>query len=175
MPARHAFRDPGPGERPVSPPPSYGVPAQGGELMTWAWVRERLDPARQYWMATVDPQSRPSAMPMWGVVVEDDLYLETPVVTRRARNLSSNPAVAVHLELGDHVVAIEGVAESLVPEPELAAAIAMAFAAKYDSYRPEATEWDEGGLYVVVPRVVFAWRDMPTATRWRMPDPTSGG
>jgi hypothetical protein len=143
--------------------------------MTWAWVRERLDPARQYWMPTVDPQGRPSAMPMWGVVVEDDLYLETPAVTRRARNLASSPAVAVHLELGDHVVAVEGVAERLVPEPELAAAIAMAFAGKYDSYRPEATEWNEGGLYVILPRIVFAWRDMATATRWRFSDPGSGG
>src|SRR4029453_5441348 len=129
------------------------------------WVRERLDPARQYWMATVDPQGRPSAMPMWGVVVEDHLYLETPAVRRRARNLSSNPAVAVHLELGDHVVAIEGVAESFAPERELAGGIAGAFAAKYDPYRPKPTEWDGGGLFVVLPRVVFAWRDMPTATR----------
>jgi Pyridoxamine 5'-phosphate oxidase len=126
-------------------------------------------------MATVDGRHRPSAMPVWGVVVEDDLYLETPNVTRRARNLKSNPSVAVHLELGDNVVAIEGVAERIVPEPDLAVAIAAAFAAKYDAYRPEPTEWDGGGLYAVVPRVVFAWRDMPTATRWRMSDLASGG
>jgi len=143
--------------------------------MTWAWVRERLDPARTYWMATVDTRGRPNAMPAWGVVVEDDLYLETPAVTRRARNLLSNPAVAVHIELGDHVVAIEGVAEGIAPEPELAVAIAAAFAAKYGTYRPEPTEWDGGGLYAILPRVVFAWRDMPTATRWRFADPASGG
>jgi nitroimidazol reductase NimA-like FMN-containing flavoprotein (pyridoxamine 5'-phosphate oxidase superfamily) len=174
MPARHAFRDPGRGERPLSPPPSYGVPEVGGELMTWSWVRQRLDPARTYWMATVDPQHRPSAMPVWGVVVQDDLYLETPAVTRRARNLASNPAVAVHLELGDHLVAVEGVAEGIVPEPTLAAAIATAFAAKYETYRPEPTEWDAGGLFVIVPRTVFAWRDMPTATRWRFSDSDAG-
>jgi Pyridoxamine 5'-phosphate oxidase len=140
--------------------------------MTWAWVRERLDPARTYWMATVDARYRPSAMPVWGVVVEDDLYLETPAVTRRARSLARNPAVAVHLELGDHLVAIEGIAWSIVPEPSLAADIAAAFAAKYEAYDPAPTEWDDGGLYVVLPRVVFAWRDMPTATRWRISDPT---
>ena len=56
----------------------------------------------------------------------------------------------------------------------MAAAIAEAFAAKYATYRPEATEWDDGGLYVVLPRVVFAWRDMPTATRWRFTDLASG-
>jgi len=128
--------------------------------MTWAWVRERLDPARIYWMATVDARGRPNAM---------------PVVTRRARNLSSNPAVAIHIELGDHVVAIEGVAEGIAPEPELAVAIAAAFAAKYGTYRPEPTEWDGDGLYIVLPRVVFAWRDMPTATRWRFADPAAGG
>ena len=139
--------------------------------MTWSWVRERLDPARTYWMATVDSQHRPSAMPVWGVVVKDDLYLETPAVTRRARNLASNPAVAVHLELSDHLVAIEGIAEANIPEPALAAAMATAFAAKYETYQPAPTEWDAGGLYVIVPRIVFAWRDMPTATRWRFSEP----
>ncbi len=149
------------------------MPTDGGELMTWAWVRERLDPARTYWMATVDPQHRPSAMPVWGVVVEDDLYLETPAVTRRARSLARNPAVAVHLELGDHLVAIEGTAEGIVPEPALAVAMAAAFAAKYDAYDPAPTEWDGGGLYIIVPRTVFAWRDMPTATRWRFSEPAT--
>ena len=163
----HTFADPIGPERPRTPDRSYGVPARGGELMTWDMVVERLRDALNYWVATVDPRGRPHAMPIWGVFVEDDLYLETSPRTLKARNLATNPAVAVHLEDGTHVVAVEGVAQPFTPDPGLAELIAAAYAAKYENYRPAPTDWDRGGLYRIVPRVVFAWRDMPTATRWR--------
>jgi hypothetical protein len=40
---------------------------------------------------------------------------------------------------------------------------------KYDGYAPDPAEWENESLYRVEPRVVFAWRDMPTATCWRFP------
>jgi hypothetical protein len=43
-----AFADPPPAQRPISPPPSYGVPAEGGELMPWTFVTEQLSSARNY-------------------------------------------------------------------------------------------------------------------------------
>ena len=37
-------------------------------------------------------------VPVWGVLVDDDLYLETGAAnTKKVRNLAANPAVAVHL------------------------------------------------------------------------------
>ena len=39
---RGAFAQPPRPERAMSPPPSYGVPTQGGELMPWSFVIEQL-------------------------------------------------------------------------------------------------------------------------------------
>jgi hypothetical protein len=58
-----------------------------------------------------------------------------------------------------------------VPTGGLAGALARAMHDKYHAleplYEPAPDSWDEGGLIEVVPRSVLAWKDMPTATRWR--------
>jgi hypothetical protein len=102
--------------------------------------------------------------------VEDDLYLETNPSTRKARNLAADPRVSVHPELADEVVIVEGVAEPFRPDTGTATDLAVAFALKYPGYRPGPDSWEGGGLYLVTPRVVLAWRDMTTATRWRFRD-----
>lgn len=164
-----AFTSPIGPERPRTPGRDYGVPRRGGELISWEVVVERLREAANYWVATVDARRRPHCMPIWGVFVANDLYLETSPSTLKARNLIGNPGIAVHLEDGDRVVAIEGVAEPFRPNGRRAREIADAYGAKYAGYHPAPSSWDQGGLYRVLPRVVFAWRDMPTATRWRFP------
>jgi hypothetical protein len=110
---------------------------------------------------------------VWGVFVDDELYLETDPGTRKARNLAANPAVVVHPDGADEAVIVEGRASAFVPDRAVAARIAAEFTRKHSDYIPAATEWDQGGLYRVVPTTVFAWRDMPTATRWRFA--ASGG
>jgi pyridoxamine 5'-phosphate oxidase-like protein len=160
-------REPG-RERPESPPPSYGVPETGGELVAWSHVVERLDAATAYWLATVTPGGRPHVVPIWGVLVDHDLYLEIGAPdTAKARNLVANDEVVVHLDDPDDVVIVRGRAVSAVPDPGLGQHIAAAMHAKYPGYGPGADEWDEGGLVRIDPRTVLAWRDMPTATRWR--------
>ena len=154
-------------ERPDSPPPSYGVPTRGGRMVEWPWVEERLREARHYWVATVTPRGRPHVTPIWGVFIDDDLYLEVPGVTRKARNLETNPEVQVHLEDGEQVVIVRGTARGHVPEAALATEIAAEFARKYPGYTPAAGSWDAEGLFRVEPRTLLAWHDMPTATRWR--------
>jgi hypothetical protein len=49
----------------------------------------------------------------------------------------------------------------------MGARLARAYTRKYEGYEPDLGEWSSGSLYRVVPTVVFAWRDMPTATCWR--------
>jgi len=151
----------------MSPPPSYGVPTQGGELMPWSFVIEQLERARNYWVVTVGRRETPHSAPVWGVFVSDDLFFETSPMTRKARNLARNPAAVVHTESGDDVVIVEGQARVFSPTREVAAQIARTFAHKYDGYQPDPAEWTEGALYRVEPSAVFAWRDMPTATCWR--------
>ena len=143
------------------------MPTTGGELMPWSFVLDRLATARNYWVSTVRPDGRPHAAPIWGVLVEDDLYLETDPSTRKGRNLAADPRVSVHPELTDEVVIVEGTAEPFRPDERTGVALAAAFASKYPGYRPEPGDWDGGSLYLVTPDVVLAWRDMPTATRWR--------
>jgi len=99
--------------------------------------------------------------------VSDDLFFETSPMTRKARNLARNPAAVVHTESGDEVVIVHGHAKPFDPRGEVAADIVREFAQKYNGYQPDPIEWTEGSLYRVEPTVVFAWRDMPTATCWR--------
>lgn len=166
-----AFGEPPPPERPSTPGASYGVPAAGGELRPWDEVIERLRDASAYWLATVTGRSQPQVVPVWGVIVGDELYLEIgSTSTAKARNLEANPEIQVHLDGTGDVVIVRGRAERIRPGPALGAAIAAAMHGKYGDYDPSPTEWDEGGLIRVVPRMVLAWRDMPTATRWRFAD-----
>jgi hypothetical protein len=68
--------------------------------------------------------------------------------------------VSLHLESGDEVVIVEGESKAAgKPPPELAEKIAQAYRTKYahQGYAPEASQWDEGGLYEITPRKVLAW------------------
>jgi nitroimidazol reductase NimA-like FMN-containing flavoprotein (pyridoxamine 5'-phosphate oxidase superfamily) len=156
-------------ERPDSPPESYGVPRSGGEFVAWVHVVRRLTDAEGYWLATVTPSGRPHVVPIWGVMVDGELYLETGAPeTVKNRNLERNRNIAVHLDGVTDTIIVRGTAEPTRPDHgTLGAALAAAFRAKYPGYEPEPNGWDDGGLYRVAPSSVLAWGDMPTATRWR--------
>jgi hypothetical protein len=73
----------------------------------------------------------------------------------------------VHLESGDDVVILEGVAEE---EPDVAVLtrFADAYEAKYH-WRP-GTDTAQGLTYALRPRVAFTWRERGfprSAVRWR--------
>jgi hypothetical protein len=88
---RGAFARPPFAERPVSPPPSYGVPTEGGELMPWWFVTEQLERARNYWVVTVGRREMPHSAPVWGVFVSDDLFFETSPTTRKGAQPGALP------------------------------------------------------------------------------------
>ena len=85
------------------------------------------------------------------------------------RNLATNPAVAVHLDAVDDALIIHGIGVACRPDADLGSALAAAFTVKYPGHAPAPADWDDGGLHRVVPRVMLAWRHMPTATCWRFP------
>jgi nitroimidazol reductase NimA-like FMN-containing flavoprotein (pyridoxamine 5'-phosphate oxidase superfamily) len=164
-----AFAEPPSAERPTTPGRDYGVPETGGEMVDWTTIVDRLRSAQAYWLATVTPTGRPHVVPIWGVMVGDDLYLETGAPsTAKNRNLATNPAIAVHLDDPNDAVIVMGTAEPARPERELGTLLAAAFSAKYKGYSPGPTDWEGGGLIRVDPTTILAWRDMPTATRWRL-------
>lgn len=143
----------------------YGVPETEEGLLPWSHVDERLTNARNYWLVTVRPDGRPHAVPLWGAWVDGAFYFDGGGV--KVRNLKHNPAVTVHLESGDDVVILEGVAAEIArPARALFERIDASYAARY-SYRPSdelkdgAEPYPEGGLYALRPRTALAWTEFP--------------
>lgn len=129
-------------------------------LLAWSDVEQRLVEAQHYWLCSVRPNAHPHVIPKWAVWVEGRLYFDGSPETRHARNIEGNPHVAVHLESGAEVVIVEGIAQAIQkPAPELAAKVAQAYKAKYAAlgYAPEPDQWDNGGLFEIVPATVIAW------------------
>ena len=161
-----------PRERPDSPPPSYGVPRKGGEFVEWSTVVERLTNAEGYWIGTVTPDGKPHVVPVWGIVFEGELLLETgSPLTVKNRNLRANRNVIVHLDGVNDTIIVRGLAERVPADPAFRQRLAAAMKAKYggegSGYEPEPDRWDLGSAWRIAPESVLAWRDMPTATRWR--------
>jgi len=148
-------------------PSVYGIRKETEGLLAWSWVEERLVAARNYWVCTTRPDGRPHAMPVWGLWHEGAFYFSSAPDSRKARNLEANPAVAVHLESGDEVVILEGVA-SLEFDEGLLGQLGADYSRKY-SFDVSFTVGRP--LNVVSPRVAYAWieEDYPaTATRFTL-------
>jgi Pyridoxamine 5'-phosphate oxidase len=148
------------------------VPQSGGNWIDWQHVVDRLTEASAYWLATVTPRGRPHVVPVWGCLVDGRLFLETgDMGTLKNRNIDGNREVQVHLDGVEDAVIVRGRGDPIVPAGDLASALARAMHDKYHAteplYEPSPSSWDAGGLVEVSPRTVLAWKDMPTATRWR--------
>lgn len=161
-----------PRPEPVRTTAGYGLvaaPADGSAL-PWAQVEQWLAAARGYWVCTTRADGRPHAMPVWGLWRDGELWFSTDPASHKGRNLAARPQVVVHLESGDEVVVLEGVAER-VQEPGALTGFDDAYDAKYE-VRPSSMG-DAAGVYRVRPAVALTWTeaDFPTtATRWTFSD-----
>ncbi len=147
----------------------YGVSSGEEGLLTWDHVRQRMIDSRNYWIGTTRPDGRPHAAPVWGVWLDDSFFFGTDPHSRKARNLRANPEVVVHLESGDDCVILEGVVEE-ESDPGLRRRVGEAYAAKYGLDALGGAEDGGPPVYVLRPRVGFAWLESSfpeTATRWR--------
>lgn len=148
--------------------PGYGIDAGDEGMLTWEWVEEQIERARNYWIVTTRPDGRPHAAPVWGVWVGGTLYFGCNRQARKARNLAVNPAVVVHLESGDEAVIVEGVVEETGGDAPYGR-IADAYEKKYPPFRPDPADEPESIYYAVRLRTVFAWLEseyLRTPTRW---------
>lgn len=165
LPARLSIPRP---ERPRIP--EYGVPEDRAGLLEWAWVAEHMASADTYWISTVRPDGRPHTMPTWGAWALDRLWLEGGLRTRRARNIARRPECTASTQRGDDVVIVEGRAVRVrEPGAALVEALLDGFAkyAASHGYRADPENWRAGGLWLIEPRVVFAWSAFPRdCTRW---------
>jgi len=142
-------------------------PSEDG-LVSWDWVLERLEKAKNFWVGTTRPDGRPHAVPVWGIWVEDTLYFDGHPDTQWKRNLAQNPAVSVHLESGDEVVILEGVVEQIPHVDQKRAKQIRAASVKKYGYGSSVEELASGGTSAMRPQVVYAWSEFPkTMTRWR--------
>jgi PPOX class probable F420-dependent enzyme len=149
------------------------------DKLTWARTTNQLKHARNYWIATATPDGRPHAAPVWGVWVDGRVVFSTSRSSRKGRNLAANPRVAVHLDSGDDVVILEGVAEE-VTDRDLVARVAVAYADKYIDARDDqpfqlepALADPDAVLYAVRPRTAQAWLEaafVGSANKWRFTD-----
>jgi hypothetical protein len=144
-------------------PASYGIHSERDGLLDWSWAREWLESAHNYWVCTTRADGAPHARPVWAVWLSERLCFSTDPGSVKGRSLSRDPRLTVHLESGDQVVILEGVAESL--PAGIADALADAYERKYD--------WkvtvSGSGWYAVRPLRAYAWTetDFPvTATRF---------
>jgi hypothetical protein len=76
--------------------------------LEWTEVARRLAAAKIFWLHTTGPTGAPDAAPVWGVTVEDVLYIYSERSTVKARNLQRDPRAVVHLESGADVVIVHG-------------------------------------------------------------------
>ena len=156
--------------RPFTPGEDYGIPKGKKGLLSWEHVSERMSAAKYYWVSTVSPDGRPHATPVDGLWLDDCLYFGGDSKTRRSRNLAQNSAVCVHLENGLDVVIMHGDAvETRSVEHSLAVRMSEDSLQKY-GYGPDPAEYENnnGGVFVLRPQLVFAWKEFPKdVTRWR--------
>ena len=89
---------------------------------------DRVEEARNVWMATVRPDGRPHLVPVWYVVDAGRWYICTGPDSVKARNLTHNPQIALALEDGTNPVIVEGEARACRPSPT----VVDKFKARYD-------------------------------------------
>ncbi len=66
--------------------PGYGfenATSQPGERFPWSRVEEALSGARNYWIATVTPEGRPHAAPVWAIWLNGSVYFSTGKDSRK--------------------------------------------------------------------------------------------
>jgi hypothetical protein len=148
--------------RPYIAHKEYGIPKSVKGILDWSHVVERMEKARNYWVATVHPSGRPHTVPVWGVWVDNTAYFGGGPETRWSRNLKASPEVAVHLESGDDVLILEGTVGRIEnADHPLMKRIDDAYEQKYQMRHGPP-------LWVLHPRVILAWTQFPKdATRWK--------
>jgi hypothetical protein len=131
---------------------------------TWPEIAERLAPARNYWLHTTAESGHPHVTPVWGALVGEDLYHYSERSTVKARNLRTDPRVAVHLESGADVVIVYGSLTDL-GSPATFPEVVDAFAAKYDAPAEQPFLPGSNPTFDVLYRLVAR-----TALLWSLPD-----
>jgi hypothetical protein len=130
-----------------------------GEI-SWSDVAERLASARSYWLGTCDSDGSPHAVPVWGAVVSQDLFLFSERRTAKARYVARNPNVVVHLESTEDVVIVNGLLQDLgLPQdhPNVLQALEAKYSSRVDAQYLPSTDADFDVLWRLRARRAMLW------------------
>jgi nitroimidazol reductase NimA-like FMN-containing flavoprotein (pyridoxamine 5'-phosphate oxidase superfamily) len=144
--------------------PGYGIERGDDGLIEWDIAERRLASAHNYWIATVRPDGRPHAMPVWAAWCDGALWFSSGLASRKIRNLRANPACTVTTEGGAEPVIVDGTAE-FVTEPTTTKALQV-YRTKYNS----SLEQEDSAIVRVTPIEIFALEEarfLQSPTRWR--------
>jgi hypothetical protein len=154
-----------PAGTPLAMPRGY-EPSVAGASLPWSHVEQRLDTAREFWLATVRRDGSPHVTPVWGVWAARAFYFTGIPTAGWARNLAANSRAAVHLESGTDVVVVNGSVEDVpaIDDSGLARLIVGRWTAKYGTLVPDP---ESDGMYALRVRKARAWTAFPRdATTW---------
>lgn len=148
-------------------PGSYGVKRTSEGMVSWSSANGRLTKAHNYWLVTSQPSGKAHAAPVWGLWLGGFFWFSTDPSSRKGRDIAKNRNVVLHLESGDDVVIVEGVADRLPSSEPFLSRLVDSYEKKY-GFRLD-TNSSSYGVYRVKPRAAYAWleKNFPkSATRW---------
>lgn len=154
--------------------PGYGIAdaEHGSGLLPWSWAEQRLADSRNYWLATVRPDARPHAMPVWAVWFDGSLWFSSSVGSRKVRNLRANPHCVATTENADDPVVLEGTAEVITERDPIAAFLARSNDKYEVDYGIDFLDPAVNATVRIRPRWAFALRHgdfTGSPTRWTFP------
>lgn len=151
--------------------PGYGVRSadEGGGLLPWSWAEERLRDSRNYWVATVWPDGRPHAMPVWGMWHDNRFWFSSSKPSRKARNLAADQRCVVTTEDPTNPVVMEGTAALITDPADLERMLELENAKYSTRYEMDMLDPALNSAFWVRPSWVFGLREddfTGSPTRW---------
>lgn len=89
-------------------------------FIPWRDVDVPSGSIRSIWLSTTRPDGRPHTVPVWFWWDGQHIYFATPRQSQKAKNLARQPWIIVHAGDGDDVIILEGSAEEVTAQEELA-------------------------------------------------------
>ena len=140
--------------------------------MAWATADARLTAGSSVILATVRPNGKPHALPVWYLWTGRYIYFATKTTSQKGRNLAGQPWVVAHFGSGDDVLFVDGPV-TVVTDTDEQERVDAEYTEKYVD--PVSGEhygiWAVKGnaLYRIDVRRVVTWSDatMRGWTEWR--------